>query len=53
MNLFSTAQERAEADAMNRALAVTQGMHKALVTDYTSNKVSNILTKQSNVLFYI
>lgn len=26
MNLFGTARERAEADAMNRALAVPQGM---------------------------
>lgn len=26
MNLFGTARERSEADAMNRALAVSQGM---------------------------
>lgn len=32
MNLFGTAQERAEADAMNRAINVPQGMDKALIS---------------------
>lgn len=30
MNLFGTSQERAEANAMNRALNLPQGMDKAL-----------------------
>lgn len=32
MNLFGTAQERAEANAMNRALNMPQGMDKALIS---------------------
>lgn len=32
MNLFGTAQERAEANAMNRALNIPQGMDKALIS---------------------
>lgn len=32
MNLFGTAQERAEANAMNRALNVPQGMDKAPIS---------------------
>lgn len=32
MNLFGTAQERAEANAMNRALNMPQGMDMALIS---------------------